>query len=697
MTKRRRAAARTHDEYGSSDLRSFTLIAAAALAAVLPVVFYAPALVPFAVPKALMLQAGATILAGLLIALLLQFRATRRVSRIDLAAGGVFVAYVAATIAADDWGVALLGAPDRGLGLITVAGLLVFYFAVSTTVRSDRDTTTFQVISLAGSGLVLGYAIVQWLGKDPIPWASGQTRPFSTLGNPDALGVYLGTQSVIAAALAWSLRRAQPRLASLAILLGLLLTVGAVLSGTRAVAVGYAAVAAATGIWWARRFGLRRTAVVVFGAALAVGTVLFATASLTGIARPLDRISESGPLENVSVSGRLTLYRIALQQVVGSPILGVGPDGFTAAFPAHRTGDAWATLGSSSAIETSVHSWPLRILTDAGVLGGAAVLALIVIALRRVTASPAGPQIVALGGAAFFLGASSVSISDVGTEWLLWASLGIVAGLDRARSLSPTPGRGAGPSGRSVLLGRAAAALACIVALGALMPLQAAEAAGIARRARAAGNAGAAVLAAETATRLDRWRAEYWHGLGLSFAAARNLEAAERAFERAAQLAPYHTTYLANLARAQVAMLATSGRRDDAAVRTAERAVRQDPNSPEGHSALALALFGTGRGRDAIASAETARALRAPVDPLIAEQTARQYLAMDRPADAERWARSGVPSSSDRPMQIRLRMILARALMAMSRHAETVAELEVVLSLEPGHPEARALLERVPK
>lgn len=672
--------------------------------ALVPVVFDPAALYVFALPKALLSFALAVLVAGVLLALVLQEgRQVIPRGRAQAAAVATVLTYTASAAFARDHVVAVFGAPDRLLGLTSILDGAILYFACLVLVRTRGQFVAVLIATITGASVVLAYALVQRLGLDPLQWSStpGTVRPFSSLGNPGVLAQYLGPLGagfLALAAFCGGLRRLE-RIALAVIACSCVL--GVLITGTRASFIGFAFGAIAFAAVSLQRSRLKRRPALL-GAAVAIVVFGLATVVVTPVGRlarsaVLDGLNERASLATATLSAaeptrevensllsRIVLYEIAGKQLLDRPILGVGPDNFVAAYPQFRPAGIYAVL-PTTAPQTSTHSWVAKLLSDAGLAGTAAFAALLGLSIwapfrRGLT----GPNAGGLAALAFYLGGGLVSVNDIGTEWLLWVSLALLVTPVDAPAMSL--GRRPGSHGRLVLLVLGAALL---VALWSAFALTASHAAADSRSARARNDTAAAIAAGERSVSLDALRAEYWHGLGLSYAAGRRFPDAVRAFERAVELAPYHVTYHSNLAKAHLVLAAqnapgASGR----ALAAAARAVEIDPNNGEAYYTLALVAEQTGDHAGAAQASERGLQLLPRARDIGSYEIAgRAYFALQRYSEAERWLRLGIPFGSTREVAS-LHLLLARALAAQGRLAEARAEVERVLSVDPANAAA---------
>jgi tetratricopeptide (TPR) repeat protein len=213
------------------------------------------------------------------------------------------------------------------------------------------------------------------------------------------------------------------------------------------------------------------------------------------------------------------------------------------------------------------------------------------------------------------------------------------------------------------------------------------------RKARLVGRIPQAIEFGMRATREDGGRAEYWDTLGLAYVAASRWHDAGVAFDRASSLAPYDVRYLADSVQVQVILL----RDGEIVARTralqlAERAVRIDPNNPRAHVTRALVMQVIGNLSEASRSIEHALELdpRSP-DSQQYVIAAQVDLGLGRNADAERVARQGVATLGMTRSSIAVRLELARALFAVAKARDSLAELDTLLSIDPQNIEAQRL------
>lgn len=682
----------------------------------LAVVFDPAALNVFAQPKELVSRAISYLLLGLLFALAVRHRRALFVpSPLHFVIGAYALSYVAATVFALDQRLALFGAGDRGLGLLSVLDGVVLYVAIVTTFRSRADVRWLAIAVAATTALLVGYAVVQRLGLDPVPWATAfaTVRPFATMGNPGALAQYMVTIAAVGAGLAMIPGALPDRARRLAGGVALGAVVGMLLAGARSAYIGLALASAVLAVGFvADRFLLRARArarslaiVGAFGSVFALAAILFATAAGGSLAGPIGQVISGG-----SVSGRADIYRVALEQLRERPWTGVGPDNYVLAYPAHRSPDG-PRLYESDEPQTSPHSWLWKIATDAGFLGLLAFAALLVAVTVEVLRHPSNGRVQAVAvGLVAYLATGLFSIGHLATDWLPWLAFGLISLGGRSRSVSaPAPSQQRSKRRsrhrtrvRSPWPVRAIAAVGVIVAaVTVLRPLDAAHAAQAARQALGQGELGpqTAMASAQRAIDLDPGRAAYWNLRGLAHFELREFTTAAQAFDQALRLEPYAFTYASNVARARVNAGLLGSKDELAQGLSAARALAQrEPHLAEAYYTLALAEEAAGNNAEAVVAIERARTLRPPTSAAQHLVAARSYLKLDRPDDALRWTRDAFALGSwPRQETIDLRLVAAQALLEQGLRANSANELAAVFVLDPQDRRAATLQARLAK
>lgn len=529
--------------------------------------------------------------------------------------GLFFLVAMAATVSAVHPATALFGSPRRYLGLSSIADGLVLAVSAAVFVRTARDLRLLIVSFLTAASLVLLYAATQIAGYDPIRWVDPMIS--STIGNRGVFAGYsLAAGAVSLVTLLLYFRNLRWPLKGLLGLLAFMAFAALVYSGARGPTLALPVVLVAVALVASRARPSRmlfssRSLAVVAGAlllAVALGTPFTPAGS-----RLLQALSG-----DQSTAERAVVYRSAFEVIRRYPVLGVGPDGFVAVYASVRPPEA-AALAMAPA-QSSTHSWILHLAVGTGLLGlasfaGAATVALL-LGWRRAERSDAGA--IGLVALVAYLTQGLFNVNHVASDWLFWLGLGLITGrslqvsneLDSPRAPLHRGGRQRSnavlsrtshlrPTLLSLAVGLAAAATVGNV-------LIANREVKLSNSARDAGNLVAARAFAEAAVARDARRADHWNVLGLALSSP-SPESALQAFGRAAEAAPYDAVYVMNVAREELRLVSKDARYRGLALQHARRAVALEPNFPDTHVLLAVALREAGEAR--AAAAEVDRAL----------------------------------------------------------------------------------------
>lgn len=262
-------------------------------------------------------------------------------------------------------------------GLVTLAMYVVLGLVVMQAADTPERVRTLQGLTVVGGIPVAVLALLQVVGLDPIDWGPGfeawsLARGVSTAGNPDFLGGYLIFPVVMAVAYALTEERPSRRIAVwVAFALESVawfatLSRGAWLGGL----LGLVVLAAA-----AFRLGAK----VRRGDALALGagaSAVLASAVALG-STAWSRAAGLLALGGSGTSGRLEIWRTALEAIPHHWFLGVGPDSFRYAFLPYRPAE-YANLGASMVYQQDAHNYILQLAATVGLPGLALALAFLV-------------------------------------------------------------------------------------------------------------------------------------------------------------------------------------------------------------------------------------------------------------------------------------------------------------------------------
>lgn len=337
----------------------------------------------FAFPQTVALTIGlAMVLLLWTIALLL--RETTLVLSWRLIPFGAFLAWAAvATVGALEPLRALFGKSSSALSLTGIAGLTALLFlVVQLTGSRQRLLTLTRTVCYSATTVALLALVQQVFNADPFglpevaDWMLG--RGFSTLGNPD----YLGTFLVLPAVLLLGLALAEDDTARRALAFSCLGVTTAAMIGTLTrgawlgVALGVLGLAVPV---WLFASGHRRL-ISVSAAVLLAGSVVALAAADTSDLKGRFSTEPAAPVTAVDtsaaetmLSGRLELWRIALDIAADRPLVGTGPASYELGW--YPRAESETSLEGNVAIGDDPHSLYFTALATTGFPGLLALLA----------------------------------------------------------------------------------------------------------------------------------------------------------------------------------------------------------------------------------------------------------------------------------------------------------------------------------
>lgn len=294
-------------------------------------------------------------------------------------------------------------------GFVSLAGVLLF-------ASSAADLEWAPVVW--ASVPVAGWALLQAVGLDFLEWEDvarwcGGLRPFSTLGHPTQLGVWMGGVTILALDLAR--RRRSAAFVGVAGVAALVCVATLSRAGWLALLAGgvtYLALLART-VRWTRRQVVGGAVVLLLVVAVAVG--------LVGAPALAERVANA-----FVAPTRLALWKTALAGFAQHPALGWGFDAFTLVDQQLRQPEAWRYEWGGTA--GHAHAFPAQVLATQGLVGAGLLLVAGVLVVRAwwrsgVAEAPAELAVVV-----------AVSLTSLVTfHGVLCSALGLVA---LARTLS---------------------------------------------------------------------------------------------------------------------------------------------------------------------------------------------------------------------------------------------------------------------
>jgi putative inorganic carbon (HCO3(-)) transporter len=651
---------------------------ALALKLVLVVLVFDPGIIDaFALPKSAISHATSLALAVLLAALLILYR--RRViiwSPAHIALGSLMAAYAASSVLAMDHETAFFGIWRRYLGLGQMLDDVVLYCAAVVLLPTARDLGRLAIVTLSTAGVVVLYMLAQKAGLDPVKYVEGPSAPPGTFGQPEVAGAYAAIAGATALAIGLRLEPLRYRLgllgfAFVCLIATLLTNVRGSLIG---LGFGWLAVVILVSLWPDRP---RREALVALIGAAVVALVGIVATPIG--ARFLDLASFFG---DRSAQSRSEIWATALRLVSERPVLGLGPDNFGIGYPAFR--ELRSVFLNPAELQNSTHNWLLHIATSSGMIGTAAFVALLAIAvILAVRLARAGqPASIALVPLAAFFGQGLVSINDLGTDWIPWLCIGLIAGTSgrrlSARSRPAYPVRFAAAAGALAL-----AVMLAGVVLGNQRVI-ASDHFGRSESLIAANRGAEAVPEAMAAVLSDPRRAEYWSGLGAAFNASDQILPASAAFTEAARLKPSQPVFWGNLALMR--LLVQDPRGASFALSKATAADPYDPQIRDLSARVALLLNDVEK-----ASRDGHLAVRLhPEEPSVYEAPTLADIRLGNLREAEDMLRGGLAVIPPGP-SLQIHLLLAQVLHAGKRDVEARAEIAAALAIDATNPAALQL------
>jgi O-antigen ligase/tetratricopeptide (TPR) repeat protein len=643
----------------------------------------------FDLPKSLFSRATEWLLLAVIVLGLLRFgiRIVPR-TKLHVAVVLVLVANLIAAFFALDPFVALHGEFLRYLGLSFVIDMVVLYAAVAIGFRRSSDWALLLRVGAATAFVLVGYAVAQRVGIDPVPWGENPIqRPFATLGNAAMLGRLLSVAfglSVGVAAFTENRLGAAARLAALGFVLVLVVIAGIV--ATRSSLLGFSGALLVGATCYLLRAPRKAVVRRVVLASLASNLVLGLVALSPLGDRARDMVGRSLGLES-----RIQIYRTAIAAFESRPLFGYGPDSFAVAYPSNR--DEKDALQLNLERESSAHSWVLQALATTGIAGLASFLCLVLSAVTVLwtvgmsrQAWLAGPFLV---GLAAYLADGLVTVGTIGVDWFPWVGFGAAAAIAGRREETISAIRRV-PAVASIGLGLGAA----IAGLFGLVALSASEEVWQARILWFR-EPNVAIEHAEAAVRQDPGRADYWNYLGLTREYAAAWRSSGDAYAEAARRAPYDARFWSNLALSRMRQtleqdLFSGGA--PTALAAARRGVEVDPNDPRANAVLAQTAIQFDQPDLGLSAAVNAVVLY-PIEPSYDALVLRAARgAMDLPSAAASLERAVKAKDS-----ASIRVAAGEIALRIGDTAGARVHANRAAQLAPSDPEVVKLIEKLPK
>jgi O-antigen ligase len=418
----------------------------------LVLVFFPIGLDQFVLPKMSILLAGVPAVAAVFFACRALSGVARSPSPIDRPLVGLVIAYTTWSVVAPLW-----GSQNRALHLMGTGEQLLMAALCGVSVMVGRDAGTRVLIRFAKliTAAVVGvavFAVVQSVGLDPLRLLfdlsssrPGRWQVLTTLGNPTWTAEVIAVSLPIAmVAFGFNRKTASPgRLIRL--LLGLLMTAGVAVTGSRGGLLGLGVGAFA--LWFLEKDSPEKGKRAL--AAAFVGLLVVGAGSTFAWISDTDRWRELRP-----VTGRLALWAAGGEVLSGAPITGVGlghtavvlPDGLRSV--TERIVPKYHRWLPTTLVDRLDNDW-LQVAVERGIPAGLLLLALWARAAwtayrrsrRDGTAfdSAVVASLLTLG----FFSSLSAPLHTLATAALFWVLIGLAAArpFDMEDDLTPVPTR----------------------------------------------------------------------------------------------------------------------------------------------------------------------------------------------------------------------------------------------------------------
>ena len=632
----------------------------------------------FTLPKSVAAHGTSLVLGALLIWLLARYGKRLIIwSPAYLPAAALLLAFAIATPLALDPTLALFGVYRRYLGLTQMLDDVLLFVAAGVLFRDLRSLRLLAFAVFGTAIPVLLYALVQRLGLDPLKFNVSTIIPITTIGNPDIAGAYLAMIGISALGIAFLyFARLDRRIFGGLVAIGLACIGGVYVTGVRgglvAIVAGWSGIALLAYLMPSLG-SRRRTGVVVFGAVLALAVVF----TPLGARLKLDTLRD-----DAGVQSRLELWETAWKAVGARPAFGVGPDNFAVFYQANRAERSVAL--NSGELANSTHDLWLYVATSSGLIGLAALIVFVAMLIEQAirAARRGDPRAIALVPLLAYLGQSLVGVNEVVVDWVFWLSAGIIAVATTEAVRRPRAGWPAPRDAR--LVGVPVLAAAIVVIVMTLPPRIAAGEAILASDAFTAANRDQEALAfGRDAIGADPRRAETWSTYGTALAGTPGLVAAVASFEAAATREPWLSLNWRNLA---IVWLQLGNR--NAALASAERALRADSYDGEAHEIISTIAYDAEDYARAAAEGDLALAYRLPPSISTYFTTASAHIRLKDYAKAETIDRRGLLAYPDVAL---LKVQLAAVRADQGDTAGALAILDAILAADPANQDALAL------
>ncbi|HEY3375009.1 MAG TPA: O-antigen ligase family protein [Candidatus Aquicultor sp.] len=297
-----------------------------------------------------------------------------RWSKLDFAVLGFLALVLISTITSVHLPTAIHGKFKRYEGLLTFLNYGVLYFLVLQTFTDfKRLSLLSKTITLAGAFVSL-YGIMQYVGLDPLPWATlpfEERRSFSTFGNPDLLAGFLVILVPFAVAEFLKARDAKENAlmgTSLFLALVCLLT-----AFTRSGWVGSAVTLVLFAVLAWRAIITKPRKLIFIGVAfLCTFIVIGVYSASTGhtVLNLVERLKSTTQITEGSAGTRIEIWKAGLHMIENKPIFGWGPDTYRLGSERYETYQ-YTKIGGGQTVADNAHNYVIQLTAGLGIPGAA--------------------------------------------------------------------------------------------------------------------------------------------------------------------------------------------------------------------------------------------------------------------------------------------------------------------------------------
>ncbi len=393
------------------------------LVALIPLLFLSSAYDSFLSLKIFLLRA---ISASLLIIILVRYFRERLKNPLKnpliIIATVFIVIEILATVFSIDPLASVIGLRKRYFGLSTYVALYAVFLAIAAGSWSRQSISTLikvivfsaAAVSLIGIGQVFGITFPKDLTQN------FGTAAYSTLGNPNFLGIYLAIALPLSLALFYENDVKNKYYRPVVLSITIILLIGIIL--TKSSGSVFGAIVALISFYvvfyrpW-EKLGRAKSTIAIIAALLIIATSVFVFVSI----------------DSSSMLSRIRSWSGIGKMISSRPVLGFGPDAIARELPKHQTTDKIY----SQEIYHDAHNVLLTVAATSGLAGLAAFMAMLFFALKNLWMARrnesfsiylAAGLIAAIAG---YLSAEMINPDNIVPATLLWVILGLSASLTR--------------------------------------------------------------------------------------------------------------------------------------------------------------------------------------------------------------------------------------------------------------------------